>query len=133
MTLHQLHFSGWPSEFSFFRLLLLLLLLPCVLHFIFIEQDRPRPAPSTRPHVLSSVRNDDILPTYGQIKNTCAQWNWPSFFSPRSHTELSKIRFPRNICPRGLVGGVFLAASSDASLCLTEVASGMMTASSGRV
>jgi hypothetical protein len=54
VTLHQLHFSGWPSEFSlcvFFRLLLLL--LPCVLHFIFIEQDRPRPRTPCPEHAFS--------------------------------------------------------------------------------
>ena len=55
VTLHQLHFSGWPSEFSlcvFFRLLLQLL-LPCVLHFIFIEQDRPRPRTPCPEHAFS--------------------------------------------------------------------------------
>ena len=55
VTLHQLHYSVWPAEFSlcvFFRLMLLLL-LPCVLHFIFIEQDRPRTRPPCPEHAFS--------------------------------------------------------------------------------
>jgi len=48
-------FSGWPSELFFvcvfFRLLLLL--RPCVLHFIFIEQDRPRPRTPCPEHAFS--------------------------------------------------------------------------------
>jgi len=57
VTFHQLH-SRAASRFFFvcvFRLLLLLLLLllPCVLHFIFIEQDRPRPRTPCPEHVFS--------------------------------------------------------------------------------
>jgi len=55
--LHQLH-SRAASRFFFkfvcvFRLLQLLLLLPCVLHFIFFEQDRPRTRTPCPEHALS--------------------------------------------------------------------------------
>jgi len=44
----------------FFRLLLLL--LPCVLHFIFIEQDRPAHAPALpRARVRMSYRASEMI------------------------------------------------------------------------